>query len=127
MAILRYRAIGATSWIALADPKTLSWDISDLDSEDGGAGRSQDGTLFRSRIAVKRKLNCTWSPLNASAMSTLLNCMTLEFFELEYPDALTGTRISKEFYVGDRSVAMYTYKNDTDWLWEGLSANFVER
>lgn len=44
--------------IDIADPQTLTWDIYDLDSEDG-AGRNQQGEIFRDRVAVKRKLNCT--------------------------------------------------------------------
>ena len=48
--------------IDIADPQTLTWDIYDLDGEDG-AGRTQDGLMHRDRVAVKRKLNCTWSPM----------------------------------------------------------------
>lgn len=126
MAILRYRAIGAATWIDLADPQTLSWNISDLDSEAGGTGRGQDGLLFRDRVAIKRKVECSWAPMNATEMSTLLGCMTLVFFELEYPDALTGAKRTGIFYVGDRSTPLYRCAG-SDWLWEGLKANFVEQ
>ncbi|MEG0898505.1 MAG: DUF6711 family protein [Oscillospiraceae bacterium] len=126
MAILRYRAVGASTWIDIADPQTLSWNISDLDSEAGGTGRGQDGTMRRDRVAIKRKLDLTWSPMNASQMSQLLSCMTLLFFELEYPDALTGTKMTGIFYVGDRTTPMYRC-NGTNWLWEGLKANFTEQ
>jgi hypothetical protein len=65
----------------IADPKTLTWDIYDLDSEDG-AGRNQEGQMFRDRVAVKRKLNCTWPPMEPLAMATLLQAMDSVFFTL---------------------------------------------
>lgn len=126
MAILRYRAVGASTWIDMLDPQSYQWDISDLDSEAGGTGRGQDGTMHRDRVAIKRKLECKWGAMNNPNMSTLLNCMTALFFELEYPDALTGSKNTGIFYVGDRSTPMYTY-NGSAWVWEGLSANFIEK
>jgi hypothetical protein len=111
----------------VADPMTLTWDIYDLDSEDG-AGRNQEGLMFRDRIAVKRKLNCTWGPLEPSEMSALLKAMDDVFFTLSYPDAHDGTYREGIFYVGDRSAPLYVWNdNKQKFLWEGLSANFIER
>ena len=111
----------------IADPKTLTWDLYDLDSEDG-AGRNQQGEMFRDRVAVKRKLNCTWGPLEPAEMSTLLKSMDDIFFTIDYPDAHDGVYRKGTFYVGDRSVPMYVWNNKKGkFLWEGLSANFIER
>jgi hypothetical protein len=111
----------------IADPQTLTWDIYDLDSEDG-AGRNQEGLMFRDRVAVKRKLNCTWGPMNDHEMSKLLNAMSDVFFTIRYPDALGGTYREGEFYVGDRSTPMYMWNAEKGkYLWQGLSANFIER
>lgn len=110
----------------VVDPKTLTWDIYDLDSENGG--RNQNGEMFRDRIAVKRKLNCTWGPLEPHEMSVLLKQMDDVFFTIRYPDAHDGAYREGTFYVGDRSVPMYMWNNDKQkYLWEGLSANFIER
>ena len=76
--------------VDIADPKTLTWDIYDLDSEDG-AGRNQEGLMFRDRVAVKRKLNCTWPPMDNAEMSKLLKAMSDVFFTIRYPDAHDGT------------------------------------
>ena len=112
--------------IDIADPKTLTWDIYDLDSED--AGRNQLGQMFRDRVAVKRKLNCTWPPMEPSEMAALLQAMDNVFFTLRYPDAHDGGYREGEFYVGDRSTPMYMWNNEKQkYLWEGLSANFIER
>ena len=113
--------------IDIADPQTLTWDIYDLDSEDG-AGRTQDGLLHRDRVAVKRKLNCTWPPMTPSEMAALLQSMDNVFFTLRYPDAHDGTYREGEFYIGDRSTPMYVWNDKKGkYLWEGLSANFIER
>lgn len=111
----------------IADPQTLTWDIYDLDSEDG-AGRNQEGLMFRDRVAVKRKINCTWPPMEPADMAVLLKAMDNVFFTLRYPDAHDGTYREGEFYVGDRSTPMYVWNNEKGkYLWEGLSANFIER
>ncbi len=111
----------------IADPQTLTWDIYDLDSEDG-AGRNQLGEMFRDRVAVKRKLNCTWGPLEPYKMSVLLKAMQDVFFTLRYPDAIDGTYREGTFYVGDRSVPLYVWNQEKGmYLWEGLKANFIER
>ena len=113
--------------VDIANPNTLKWDIYDLDSEDG-AGRNQEGLMFRDRVAVKRKLNCTWAPMEPFEMSVLLKAMDNVFFTLRYPDAHDGTYRTGEFYVGDRSTPMYVWNNEKQkFLWEGLTANFIER
>ena len=63
-------AILKINMIDIADPQKLTWDIYDLDSEDG-AGRNQEGLMFRDRVAVKRKINCTWPPMEPMDMSPL--------------------------------------------------------
>lgn len=121
MAILKINGVD------IADPQTLQWDIYDLDSEEG-AGRNQQGEMFRDRVAVKRKLNCTWGPMEPREMAALLQSMDAVFFTLEYPDAHDGAYKTGDFYVGDRSTPMYMWNNEKQkYLWEGLSANFIER
>ena len=111
------------SWVH--DPKSMEYGLQDLDSEEG-AGRNQQGLMFRDRVATKRKLTCQWPPLDATEMSKLLKAMEDVFFDVEFPDAKTGKRDTMRAYVGDRTAPMYTM-HDGKWLWSGLSANFIER
>jgi hypothetical protein len=97
--------------VEIANPQTLTWDIYDLDAEEG-AGRNQQGKMFRDRVAIKRKVNCTWPPMDNKEISKLLQAMSSVFFTLEYPDACTGARISGEFYVGDRSTPLYMWNEE---------------
>lgn len=111
----------------IPDPATLTWDLYDLDGEDG-SGRTQDGLMHRDRIAVKRKLSCTWPPMEPSEMAILLQLMDDVFFTVRFPDAHDGTYREGTFYVGDRSTPVYMWNNAKQkYLWEGLSANFIER
>ena len=113
--------------VDVSDPKTLTWDIYDLDGEEG-AGRTQDGLMHRDRVAVKRKLNCTWPPMEPQEMSILLQQMDNVLFTVRYPDAHDGAYREGTFYVGDRSTPLYMWNNEKQkYLWEGLSANFIER
>lgn len=125
-AVLRIKKAGTSTWVnVVPDPYDMTVAIQDLDLETG-AGRSQAGTMFRDRVAVKRKVSCKWRPMSASEMSGLLNLMTDVFFDLEYPDPLTGARKQIKVYVGDRTSPMYTMHHGV-WLWNGLEANFVEK
>ena len=113
------------STAVLPTPSELKWSISDLDAD--GSGRNQNGDMFRDRVAVKRKLECTWPPLLANEMSELLNAVSDIFFELTYPDAMTGSNRTMTCYMGDRSSPIMRPETDGKWLWGGLSMNFVER
>lgn len=109
--------------VTIATPKEFSVEITDV---DGSSGRNAKGEMIRDRIAVKRKLNCSWGPLTNAQMSTLLQAVSSVFFTVTYPDPQTGTNQTKTFYVGDRTAPMLIYKNNVP-LWEGLDMNFVEK
>lgn len=109
----------------LPTPSELKWSLSDLDAD--GSGRNQNGDMFRDRVAVKRKLECSWPSLLANEMSELLNAVSDIFFELTYPDAMTGGNRTMTCYVGDRSSPIMRPETDGTWRWGGLSMNFVER
>ena len=128
MAVLQIKKNGA--WVdVVPDPYEMTVAIQDLDLETG-AGRSQTGTMFRDRVAVKRKVSCKWRPMYGNQMEILLNLMTDVFFELRYPDPQTGALKSITVYVGDRTMPVYTmYKGTTKSkiLYNGLEANFIEK
>jgi hypothetical protein len=109
----------------LPTPTALQPGIQDLDSEDG-TGRNQSGTMFRDRVAVKRSVHCEWGPLTKSEMATLLSAMSSISFSLTYPDPQEGALKTITAYVGDRSTPMLMPLGDNDWMWGGLSVDFVE-
>lgn len=109
--------------VAIATPKTFKVAISDLDGE---SNRNAKGELIRDRIAVKRKLECEWPPLEMAQISILLKAVQDVYFNVEYPDPMEGAMVTKTFYVGDRTSPVYR-NNNGNILWEGLSMNFIER
>lgn len=111
--------------VNLPAPTVLQPSIRDLDSEDG-TGRNQSGTMFRDRVAVKRAVHCEWGVLSRGEMSELLTAMSEASFELTYPDPQTGQLETITAYVGDRTPAMCMAISDTDWVWGGMAADFIE-
>ena len=124
MDVLKIKKNDGTS-VVPPTPAELEWNLSDLDGDD--TGRNQSGDLFRDRVAVKRKIKCTWLPMDGTNMSKLLSAVTDPFFELTYPDALDGKSRTITCYVGDRSAPIMRPNNDGVWMWGQISMNFIER
>ena len=108
--------------VDIATPKTFETTVTDLDGE---TNRNANGELIRDRIAVKRKLNLEWGPLNQAQMQTLLNAVSSVFFTVTFPDPMSGV-ITKTMYVGDRTAPAYAYINGAV-KWSGLKMNFIEK
>lgn len=111
--------------VDLPAPTVLQPGIQDLDSEDG-TGRNQNGTMFRDRIAVKRTVHCEWGVLSRAEMAALLSAMSSASFSLTYPDPQAGEIKTITAYVGNRVPAICSVISDTEWMWTGLSVDFVE-
>jgi len=108
--------------VAIAAPSVYEVIIQDLDGE---SNRNASGNMIRDRIAVKRKLNLEWPPLNQGEISTLLNAVSSVFFTVEFPDPQQGM-VTKTMYVGDRTAPAYQYKNG-EVKWSNLKMNFIEK
>lgn len=106
----------------IKDPKTIEVGIQDVDYE---SGRDQTGKMFRDRVAVKRKISCTWQGLTSDEMQDLLDAMEDAKFSVTYHDPKTNANKTIYCYVGDRTMPVYTYINNKI-VYQTLSANFVE-
>lgn len=101
--------------------------VTTLDLDDGETSvRTADGTLNRDRIAVKRKIEMDFGGLRWNEISSILNSIKDEFFEVYYPDPMTGRYETKTFYSGDRPAAIAISKGN-EIIWEGLKLSLVER
>ena len=110
---------------AVAAPSVFQVDVYDIDGDS--TARNTLGDMLRDRVAVKRKLICEWPPLTMSEASAILQAVQDVFFEVTYPDPMTGsTAETKTFYVGDRSMPLLLVK-DGGYLWQGLKMNFIEK
>ena len=110
--------------VVMPTPKEFKVGLEDIDGE---TERNARGYLLRDRIASdKRKLECSWGPLDNSELNQILKAVEPVFFECEYPDPKEGGMVTKTMYAGPKSSTMYSYV-DGKPKWEGLSFNIIER
>lgn len=87
---------------------SLRVNISDLDNKNG-TGRTESGYAFRDRIrSGVRQLEVGYTMLDDDEIATVLNATSPEFFEVDYVDPWKG-RITKTFYVGDRTAPLEVF------------------
>lgn len=111
--------------VTIKAPKSFTFGVMDLDGE---TARTASGRMKRDRIATKRKLELEWGHLSDSEISAILSAVSPVFFQVTYPDALTGSQQTKAFYVGDRTAPAYNWVPSMGKSkWEGLSMSFIEQ
>lgn len=74
--------------VVLPAPAEIKWSISDLDGD--GSGRNQNGDLFRDRVAVKRKIECSWLPMSAAKWQRFCQPSAIRFSSLHTQMRLRG-------------------------------------
>ena len=107
----------------IPDPASLQWGLQSV--SDSNAGRTTDGTMHVNLITRKRKLELSWTGVDFATASEILQAVNPETFNVTYLDALTNTRLTKEFYVGDRSAPVYSYTDGFQW-YSNVSFNLIE-
>lgn len=108
-----------------AYPTEFSVTVLDLDNADSTT-RSADGTLNRDRVAVKRQVDMTFSALEWTEISSLLQQMSPVFFNFYYPDPMEGAYSTRTFYVGNRPTPFAMNKGGTI-VWNGLKMTLIEQ
>lgn len=109
--------------VEVKDPSVFQVDLQDIDKE---SERNANGTMQRTRVAVKRKLTVEWGPLSNSEISKILKSVSDVFFTVKYPDPELGGITTKTFYTGDRSAPVLRVNKGVT-RWEGLKTNLIER
>lgn len=125
--VLRVRTNASSSWVELPIPDYDGYQVDIYDVDAQTTGRDQHGLMHRDRVAVKRKVFCTWSNRKRNVISSILSSpITNVFFQLEYWDPQTNAQRTGTFYVGDRSMPL-TSATLHDGLLGSVSINFIER
>ena len=108
----------------LKSPSGWTWGLQDVSASD--SGRTTDALMHKNRIGQKRKLTLEWQGLTPAEASEILKAINPEYFEVEYPDAMENSNLTKTFYAGDRSAPMkiWTINNKVYSL---LSFDIIER
>lgn len=108
-----------------AMPIEFTVSVMDLDDADSTT-RTADGSLKRDRIAVKRQIDLTYNPLPWATVSSLLKQMEGMFFDVTYPDPMTGKYETKNMYVGNR-IAPVVIPRGSEIYWGQLQFTLTER
>ncbi|RJE88630.1 hypothetical protein D3P07_11595 [Paenibacillus sp. 1011MAR3C5] len=111
--------------IIAAKPYQFSVTVLDLDDADATV-RTANGTFNRDRVAVKRQIDMTFNPLPWKTASALLKQMKDSFFQVYYPDVMTGEYETKTFYVGDRPAPVAISRDDGIW-WGQIQITLTEQ
>lgn len=112
--------------VAVKSPSVFSWGLADLSSEESGRS-TNDGKMTKDIIATKRNLSCTWNNLTQKEASEILQLVSKKvYFNVTYPDALSGQNETREFYVGDRSAPIKLWTVNKK-IYSTLSFNLIER
>lgn len=120
MAILK---IDGTS---IKDPSAFDWGFSDLSSDESGRS-TNDGKMNKDILASKRQLSVAWNNPTKDEVSTILKLVSGKaYFQVTYPDALSGNFETRTFYVGDRKAPMKQW-NINGQIYSTLSFNFIEQ
>ncbi|MDO5549312.1 MAG: hypothetical protein Q4F79_12610 [Eubacteriales bacterium] len=122
---LRVSSTKTGTFTALPEPSTLTFAIQDVDS--ASTGRGEDGNMIRDRVAIKRKLSMTWYVLNATDANKLLDsAIENKDFWCIYYDPKEASYVTKNFYVGDRQMGIWLRRPDGSYMYESISADFIE-
>lgn len=106
-------------------PQKFGPKVMDLDDAETTT-RTADGTLARSRIAVKRQFEVVWPAMKWEDISTIMKMIRDPFVEITYPDPEAGEYITKTFYSGDRETGVAFERGGTLW-WTGLTVTLTEQ
>lgn len=116
--------IGSTDITPYIAFRGLKWQRSDVDSAQ--ATRTLDGSLQRSRIATKIRLDITCRPLTDSEAAIILNLILPEWVTVTYSDPMLGVRSNIVMYSNNNPASYCIKKGQTD-LWDGITFPLIEK
>lgn len=102
----------------------LKYSINDVDGPN--AGRTQDGTMERDRVARKVRWDVTCRPLLSSELATVLQALSSEWLVVTYTDPETGGLINKTMYTNNIPAQYLLKKGNVDY-WGGVTFPLVEK
>lgn len=103
-------------------PSSYKYDIEDI--SNSGAGRTEDGVMHKNRMGQSIALDVSWQNISTSVVAEILTAFDPEYLLITYLDAKSGTYMTDEFYVGNRSAPMY---NAQKGLWSSVSFKLIKR
>lgn len=120
--MLKYK-VNNGSYITLPEPKALTTEYNKIWSSN--TGRLDSGYFVGDLVAIKRKLDISWGPMNRTDAQKVLTAVNSKFVTIQYNNETSATPVQGEFYWGDVSCEFYNLTVDA--LLSGCSCNAIER
>ena len=114
-------------WAVDPDPYKLEYGLMDVSADDAGRVMDASATMYKQRIAQKRKLNLAWRMLTAEQTGAILRAFNPEYIQVRYWDAMDAAFETRNFYVGDRSAPLKWFQILDGTRYEELSFDLIER
>ena len=105
-------------------PSSMKFGFQDVSSSD--AGRTEDGTMWKMEICKKMQISLVWSGCNSIEASEILTAFDPEYVDVNFHDPKTNSRITKNFYTGDRSAPVRRIMVG-NILYENVAFSIIER
>lgn len=119
---LTINGVDITPYIA---NRGIKWQRSDLDAAN--AGRSLDGSLMRSRVASKIRLDITCIPMTSEQTSKVLTAIMPEWVSVTYTDPQLGRDVTKTMYSNNNPASFLLRQPDGTEYWDGITFPLIER
>ena len=113
------------------DPDGIIWGLQDVSAADAGRVQDSSVTMYKDRIAQKRKLQLSWTNPTFAQASAILQAFNPEYFYVRYKDPLYGGWLTRQFYSGDKTSPFrqiyVTDANGNKTVMSTLSFDIIER
>lgn len=107
-------------------PTEINYGLNDISSSDAGRVEDADSTMFKNRVAQKRKISLQWSFVSFEEASAILRAFNPEYVFVKYLDVLDGNWNVRKFYVGDRSSVFNQIKLPNGTVMKTVSFDIIE-
>lgn len=105
-------------------PSAFTWGLQDVSASE--SGRTDDTKMHKNRAGQKRTISLQWNAKDWKTTSKILKAFNPEYINVRYPDMMSGTYETREFYVGDRTAPVKTWWIGNQRV-ESLSFDIIER
>lgn len=108
------------------DQEGLQWEENDLDSDE--SGRTLDGMMHRTRVAIKDKHTLKCRPLKREEAHTVLQHIALHAMHTVstnvHPKVDT---FNAAMYNSSRSAGIYSLDEDNNVVWKGITFTLIQQ
>lgn len=103
----------------------VKWQRSDVDASS--SGRSLGGTLMRTRVATKVRLDVTCIPLTSEQASKVLTAIMPVWVTVTYTDPQVGGEVTKTMYSNNNPASFLMKKGNGIEYWDGITFPLIEQ